>query len=203
MTSKEKTLTVAVDLDDTVWDFVSPLLERYNKAYNDNVKKEQITDWNIHSFLKPECKCIFAEFGDDDFYSKLRIKPSTKRRLKCINRHANLYFVTACHSATMLNRSKALTRELPWFNDNQLVKLGAKQKFKCDYLVDDSIDNCIDVYGEALLVAQPWNKKVDIKLLGGRHSLPQLRVSDVDEALNVVIKAIRKQRKDNRTVWSF
>ena len=198
MTSKKKTLTVAVDLDDTVWDFVSPLLERYNKAYNDNVRKEQITDWNIHSFLKPECKSIFAEFGDDDFYSKLRIKPSTKRRLKFINRHANLYFVTACHSATMLNRSKALARELPWFNDSQLVKLNVKQNFNCDCLVDDCIGNCIDTAGEAFLVAQPWNSKIHLETaerccdLG--LPLPE-RVDDVDEALDEIIREIRHRRR--------
>lgn len=201
MTSKKKKFTVAVDLDDTVWDFVSPLLERYNKAYNDNVRKEQITDWNIHSFLKPECKSIFAEFGDDDFYSKLRIKPSTKRRLKFINRHANLYFVTACHSATMLNRSKALARELPWFDDSQLVKLGDKQKFKCNYLVDDCIDNCINIDGFALVVTQPWNEKIDFKYLEDILYIPRRRFAGVDEALNVIIKAIRDQRKYDNGVY--
>lgn len=199
MTSKKKKFTVAVDLDDTVWDFVSPLLERYNETYNDNVRKEQITDWNIHSFLKPECKSIFAEFGDDDFYSKLRIKPSTKRRLKFINRHANLYFVTACHSATMLNRSKALARELPWFDDSQLVKLNTKQKFRCSYLIDDYIDNCMYSDGESYLVAQPWNNKVSFETVRRYsdleyHCLPK-RVTDVDKALNEVIRDIWRWRR--------
>ena len=40
-------ITVAVDVDDTCVVLVGTWLDRYNQDYNDNLKPEDITDWNI------------------------------------------------------------------------------------------------------------------------------------------------------------
>lgn len=45
----------AVDVDDVCLDLNSVWLEDYNQVYNDNLKTEDITDWIITKFVKPEC----------------------------------------------------------------------------------------------------------------------------------------------------
>ena len=98
----------------------------------------------------------------------------------------------------MLNRSKALARELPWFDDRQLVKLNTKQKFRCSYLIDDCIDNCMYSDGQPYLVAQPWNNKVSFETARQycnlEYNLPE-RVADVDKALDEVIRDIWRWRR--------
>lgn len=166
---------VAIDLDDTVWDFVGELLKRYNQKYNDNLTKEDITDWNIHKFLKPECTNIFKEFATEDFFDSLVIRRDIADALAIVDCYYDLYFVTACDAETIPWRAKALKKNLYWFKDDQLVKLKNKSLFVCDYLVDDNVENYLQAYSNSFLVKQPWNKHIqnshDISFILYRISL--------------------------------
>ena len=52
MTNKE---IIAVDVDDVTLDLVGTWLQKYNKDYKDNLTKNQILEWNVQKFVKPEC----------------------------------------------------------------------------------------------------------------------------------------------------
>ena len=38
---------VGIDIDNTIWDLVSPWLEWYNILYLDDIKYEQINEYNL------------------------------------------------------------------------------------------------------------------------------------------------------------
>ena len=179
-------MTVMIDLDDVVWDFVGTLIEKYNKKYEDSIEKSDIKDWKISLFLKPECENIFKEFVNEDFFKDLSIDTDIKTCLTLINEYADLYFVTAGHSKTIPHRARVLKRELDWFRDVQLVKLTDKSKFVCDYSVDDNVDNCFNSRGQAYLITQPWNERVDIS------ETEIIRVKSTVDALNKVLVEICK-----------
>ena len=48
-------MIVAVDIDDVIISLVPTWLHLYNKDYKDNLSKNDITDWQIDKFVKPEC----------------------------------------------------------------------------------------------------------------------------------------------------
>lgn len=147
---------VAIDLDDVCWDFVQPLLQKYNLMYNDNVHFEDITDWDIHKFLKPECKNVF-ELCTEGFFESLYIPQERKEWLETLNMVADIRFVTAGCSETILWRSKLLKRELPFFKDYMLVKLSEKDLFKAEYLIDDNEEHTINTDAISYLIKKPWN----------------------------------------------
>lgn len=147
---------VAIDLDDVCWDFVQPLLQKYNLMYNDNVHFEDITDWDIHQFLKPECKNVF-ELCTEGFFESLYISQERKEWLETLNMVADIRFVTAGYSPTIPLRAELLKRELPFFKDYMLIKLAEKDLFKCNYLIDDNEQHCIDTDAIAYQIARPWN----------------------------------------------
>lgn len=179
-------MTIMIDLDDVVWDFVGTLIEKYNKKYDDSIEKSDINDWKISKFLNPKCENIFKEFVCEDFFKELTIDSDIKTCLTLIDDYADLYFVTAGHSKTMPYRAKALKRQLEWFRDVQLVKLTDKSKFYCDYSVDDNIDNCFNSRGQAYLVTQPWNKSIDVS------ETEIIRANSTVDALNKVLIEICK-----------
>lgn len=179
-------MTVMIDLDDVVWDFVGNLIEKYNMKYDDSIEKSDINDWKISKFLKPECENIFKEFVCEDFFKELTIDGDIKTCLTLIDDYADLYFVTAGHSKTIPYRAKALKGQLKWFRDVQLVKLTDKSKFYCDYSVDDNIDNCFNSKGQAYLVTQPWNKNIDVS------ETEIIRANSTVDALNKVLIEICK-----------
>lgn len=152
-------LKVGVDLDDTLYFFIAPLLERYNFAYNDNVKFEDITDYHIHNFLSPHCENIFREFADKEFFNQIYIEKEVIDELTKLNDKYQLYFVTAGAAITIRDRDKLLSRNLNWYKTEQLIVCRDKHLLKFDYLIDDyqgNLSGMNDYTG--ILIDKPWNQ---------------------------------------------
>jgi 5'-nucleotidase len=65
-------MIIGVDVDDVCGDLITPTLARYNKEYGDNLTKNQILEWDISKFVKPECgKDIFKYFELKDLYDEV------------------------------------------------------------------------------------------------------------------------------------
>lgn len=171
---------VGIDMDDTLYEFVKPLLSNYNLRYNDRVSYHDITDWDIHRFLKPECQNIFEEFITGGFFDGLSIPRNVTNWLSLLNVIANIQFVTAGHSETIPWRAALLMRELDFFEDSMLVKLTEKSMFVSDYFIDDNRATCRQIMKtspntKVLQIARPWN---------GHDGC------SIDEALSIVAKDI-------------
>ena len=153
---------VGVDLDDTIYKFVEPLLKKYNIVYHDNIKFEDITNYHIHNFLRPECKNIFKDFANKAFFEDIVIDDDVKKELKKINEKYQLYFVTAGAPITIRDRDKILSRNLDWYSSSQLIACKDKHLLKLDYLIDDcqhNLEGLNDYVG--ILIDKPWNRMCD------------------------------------------
>lgn len=153
---------VACDMDDTIFEFVIPILDKYNLRYNDFVSYGDITNWNIHKFLKPECKNVFEEFVTEGFFEELFIPVSTVGWLSALSEIANIRFVTAGCSKTIPWRAELLKRELDFFEDSMLIKLSDKELLMCDYLIDDNPITCMKAvqtipFVDVMQIKRPWN----------------------------------------------
>lgn len=153
---------IACDMDDCLYEFVIPILDKYNLRYDDWVSYGDITDWDIHKFLKPECQNIFREFVTEGFFEELFIPDSTVEWLTTLNEMANVRFVTAGCSETIPWRAALLKRELDFFEDSMLVKLSDKELFMCDYLLDDNPVTCMKAiqsipFVNVMQIRRPWN----------------------------------------------
>ena len=160
-----KRVVVGIDMDDVLYEFVIPLLNKYNLRYDDWVSYGDITDWNIHQFLKPECKDIFSEFATEGFFEELFIPASTVGWLSALNEISDIKFVTAGSSKTIPWREALLKRELDFFEDNMLVKLSDKWLLDVDYFVDDNPKTCemmlLNPHVRVYQIARPWNDNKD------------------------------------------
>ena len=153
---REHRPVISIDMDDCIYEFVRPLLQKYNLWYDDNVHYEDITDWNIHKFLKPECENVFA-LCTAGFFESLHIPQENKEWLETLNVIADVRFVTAGYSHTIPWRAELLKRELPFFKDYMLVKLAEKELIKADYMLDDNEEHTINTDATSFLISRPWN----------------------------------------------
>lgn len=153
---------IACDMDDCLYEFVIPILDKYNLRYDDFVSYGDVTDWDIHKFLKPECKNVFNEFVTEGFFEELFIPTSTVGWLSALSEIANIRFVTAGSSKTIPWRAELLRRELDFFKDSMLIKLSDKELLMCDYLIDDNPITCIKAiqsipFVNVMQIKRPWN----------------------------------------------
>lgn len=132
----------AVDIDETLNNLVAALLVEYNKKYNDNVKFEDITEYNIQQFLKPECEDIFTEFANETLFEKLKPKDNSYIVLNVLKDYYDIFFLTAGHPITMQYRDKWLNKYYgSFYKSRKLVMCRDKYLFNCDILIDDYQEN--------------------------------------------------------------
>lgn len=48
-------LRILLDMDGIVVNLLDDWLYHYNREYDDNVTREDITSWDVHKYVKPEC----------------------------------------------------------------------------------------------------------------------------------------------------
>lgn len=163
-------------MDDVCYEFVAPLLSKYNLRYDDWVNYEDITEWDIHKFLKPECKNLFKEFATEEFFEGLSIPKDVAEWLSALNIVADIKFVTAGSSKTIPWRKALLKRNLDFFTDSMLVKLRDKWLLDMDACIDDNPNTCkaVRAYSPKTFVfqiAKPWNNNHGYDIQGALASI--------------------------------
>lgn len=155
-------MRIGIDIDDTITtNFTQTLLDLYNKKYNDNLSLSDITDYDLQSFLKPECEDIFAEFIDETFIMSLNIPSSTIEALTKMNEEHEVYFITAAFPNSIEWRHKLLQAYLPWYNVNQLVMCRSKYLLDIDFLIDDNPYNLAKAKYKGIIIDKPWNQQAE------------------------------------------
>lgn len=152
---------IAIDCDGVIRDIHSKIIELYNNAYGENLKKKDITDWDFSKFSKTD---IFSfAFGEHLSTIYLNSKPIPDA-VSTINKLRKEYFVFVLSHQN--SHKKRLFTEM-WlekkfkhlpvkFVDNAEDK---DKHIKYDILIDDRPNSIIDC-SNVILFRQPWNKDV-------------------------------------------
>ena len=174
-------LKIGIDMDETINTFIHDLIEKYNDRYDDILTFNEVFDYNIRKFLKPECKDIFAEFCDNEFMSNLKLVAGAKNVIDKLHETEDIYFVTAGYPETVFARHKWLKRHFEWYNHGNLIICTNKQMLKLDVLIDDHYDNLINGCYRSILIDKPWNRKYNTIRAYNWFEVPQ----KINEAKNI------------------
>lgn|SRR5512135_993687 len=136
-------MIVACDVDGVVADLFHSWLGHYNRDYNDTLTPEQITDWDVSKFVKPECgKKIYDYLHHGDLYDEV---PPIEGALEGLERIREIghrvVFVTTCVKQMTDPKWNWLERHgfLPKGKHNQDDLIVAADKLLVDaqLLIDD------------------------------------------------------------------
>jgi 5'(3')-deoxyribonucleotidase len=169
------TIRIGCDLDDVVYDFVGIWVRKYNLDNADDLKIEDIKDWN---FSGTEMKCTVDEFRKYlmDPELQLKAKPimgrdgSSLELIKYICRTitTKFVFITATRLPAVPAKMSKLMMDIPDGVDYEIHFTREKSMVICDVYIDDNpgdIENYIrarfDPGALVLLFDRPWNQKVE------------------------------------------
>jgi 5'(3')-deoxyribonucleotidase len=156
-----KKFIIALDVDDLIADLVSHWLDLYNMEYDDNLRINEITDWDITKFVLPECGSkIYNFLNYPGLYSGVLPIPVAIEGVQVLKRTPNVrvIFVTA---------QDFTGGKLPWLRRYGLLEDNERSDFivckdkyliRADILVDDNIDNFMSFPGKSILFTRPWNR---------------------------------------------
>ena len=152
---------IFVDVDDVCALLSQVWLARYNKDYDDNLTDDDITDWNIHQFTKPECGLkIYQYLKDPTIYDEIEPREGALKGVNALRELGlRVLFATACPVETA-------GRKFFWLKEHGFIKkerdyieVHDKSLLLGRYMIDDSYDNVHGFSGYGYLLTRPWNKK--------------------------------------------
>lgn len=156
------------------------ILPLYNAKYDDSLLYNHINQYEMKQFVKPECKNIFEEFVDGDFYAGLDVAPGAVDVLSELAKKHDIYFVTAGHPYTMKARDEWLERIFSFYRSGSLIMCRMKQLLDLDILVDDYEFNLIGGKYLGLLLDRPWNQDI------APRAFRMKRIFDITEVPRIV-----------------
>lgn len=135
---------LGLDIDEVLADLHPAWLDVYNLKYQDTMRPEQFTHWDIHTLVKPECGRDIFNLLTPELYDAVQPVPGAALVLEVIRDYGiPLSFVTACGRGNRLASAK-----LAWLKRHGFYSEGDgffatrdKTTAPVDVLVDDHVYN--------------------------------------------------------------
>lgn len=189
-------MRIAIDIDGVLNTLDSTVLEIYNEDSGDNLAPEDITEYHIENFVKPEYKENFYKyFLDKRVWQKIKVVEGCQEIIaKFIEEGNEIIFVTKTECENLVKKRNWLDRTFPFIGlDNlrrMLYSCPQKQYIIADILIDDGIFNLTGKRTYySILFDKPYNQT--------SKNIPRLtRVHNWNEVYNAV-KMVERLMKES------
>lgn len=155
---------VLMDLDSVVVDLQTKWYAMYNKVWDDDLKPEDVTHWNIERFVKPECGTrIYSILDEPGFFLDLPAIPGAIGGLWNISKSADIVILTSALGKPEPVRDKLLwvQRNLRMVKRQNTIVTARKDLIHGDIMVDDSPNNLKRTLARHKVVLDyPYNRNV-------------------------------------------
>ncbi|QHW35823.1 5'-3'-deoxyribonucleotidase (plasmid) [Paenibacillus rhizovicinus] len=150
---------VGVDLDTTLNNLEQVWLAKYNEKYNDSLTVADMANWDVTTYVKPECgKDMYKFLWEPGLFRDLGIKPSAASIMAWLNDHYEVFIVTSAHPNVVADKWAWVEKHLPFIDSYHFVPLHPKDLFRMDYLIDDGPHNIEGFRGKGILMDMPYNQ---------------------------------------------
>lgn len=157
-------IRILVDVDSVIADLMPAWLRVYNKEYDDSLRVEQITEWDMTKFVKPECGTkIYSYLHDPSLYDEVFPIDGAISSIHWLRQHGyDIRFVTSGIQPAKIIwlGNKGLLMSEHFLFSPDVVIAHDKRLINGDILIDDNLKNCESFQGKSILFSQPWNDVV-------------------------------------------
>lgn len=181
---------IGCDLDDCIWDLISPLVSNYNENYSQELRIDQIQQWNISQYLydKDEKK-FFAPMYEPKFWDFVFPFADAYQYLMILNKYTNLYIVTATFFEVAGIKMKRFCDLFPFVKREQIIITHDKQRVDVDLLIDDKFENLEGGRYGKILFDRPHNQLQNEKSIGALRAKNWV---DVMKGVNILLPGWRE-----------
>lgn len=148
------------DLDGICANLAKKWLEVYNRDWGDHLTTDDISAWEWHRFVKPECgKRIYHYLNRPGFFSDLEPIPGCVEVLRRLAHRTELVVVTASPKEAAEAKIAWVRRHLPFVSRHNIVITYRKDLVRGDFMFDDAPRNLRHFQGIRLLLDYPYNRE--------------------------------------------
>lgn len=151
---------IAIDVDWVMAKLLHKWLEYYNILFDEELTTEDILEWSIVDFVKPEAEEVMLNILNlPDFYRDLAIRSTAAESIKELDKYYEILIVTDYFTKESFKAKYDWLREyLPFIKRENLVFTGNKSLILADYLIDDGVHNLETFKGIGILYDAPYNR---------------------------------------------
>lgn len=151
---------IAIDVDWVMAKLLHKWLEYYNILFDEELTTEDILEWSIVDFVKPEAEEVMLNILNlPDFYRDLAIRSTATESIKELDKYYEILIVTDYFTKESFKAKYDWLREhLPFIKRENLVFTGNKSLILADYLIDDGVHNLETFKGIGILYDAPYNR---------------------------------------------
>lgn len=161
-------MNILVDVDGVVANTHAAWLSIYNAEWNDDLMPHEVTRWELHKLVVPECGVkVYDYLRDPYLYSETQPMNDALEGIRQLREMGHrVVYVTAGNfpgKIEWLHRHHFLL-EYPhgpenWETARDFVIASDKSIIKGDILIDDRYENVAEFHGHGILFDQPWNRQ--------------------------------------------
>lgn len=155
-------MTIGIDIDNVLNNLCEAVLEVYNQDSGDNLLPQEITEYYIDNFVKPEFKENFKSyFLSRKVWKNIKLIPDCREYIKKLFDDGHeIIFITSTEYANAAKKASWLQKNFPFLNIRKCLFIAPKkQYFDIDFLIDDYPENLYNGKYEKILLNCPWNQK--------------------------------------------
>jgi len=192
---------ICFDMDGVLFDIIEKWLSIYNKKYNDNKTKADITQWDFKNCgLKCPIEDMYNLLYEEDFYDLKPLKNAIEITKLLVESGKYELFTLSDYTFAGINaltgKYKSLQEHFPHIPKKNWIFGSNKQLFNCDYLVEDYHENLLPkVIGGieikptyiGILINTPYNVKYQVP--GGI-----MRIDDLMEIEKILLPQSRMEK---------
>lgn len=158
-------LTIMIDIDGVLNTLDTTVIEIYNEDSGDSLSPQDITEYHIEKFVKPEYKDNFHKyFLDKRVWQRIKVvKYACEVLNKLWDEGYNLIFVTKTECENMVKKRNWLNRNFSFMGEDNIRKrlysAPKKQFIRADIAIDDGLFNLVgDRTYYSICFDKPYNQ---------------------------------------------
>ena len=151
---------ICVDMDEVMADTLGEHLRRYNQAFEESLRPEDLTGKGIWEGTPLDRQLELRAFLDaEDFFEDLPLMPDAQDVLRELANHFEIFIASQAMVVpnSLGPKYRWLQRHFSFIPPAHYVFCGDKSILKADYLIDDMPKNLLRFEGQGLLYSAPHN----------------------------------------------
>lgn len=151
---------ICVDMDEVMADTLAEHLRRYNQAFDEALRPEDLAGRGIWQSTPISRRDQLRAFLDaEDFFEDLPLMQDSQSVLRELSERFEIYVATQAMAVpnSLGPKYRWLQRHFPFIPPTHYVFCGDKSILRAEYLIDDLPKNLLRFEGQGLLFTAPHN----------------------------------------------
>ena len=151
-------MRILCDIDGVVNNLPEAVLSVYNEDWNDNLTINDIKEYHIEKFVKPEARDNFYNLFTDSRVWK-RIRPVNVEAVQWLIDNTEFAFCTSTEPYNLYKKERWLNRTFKNLDTRkQLIRTHHKGWIDADFLIDDCTKNLMSGKYVGICINAPYNQ---------------------------------------------